>query len=549
MATVDREIYKTDSRVSLARFPVLIAGAVSIALFVGWLLYVFHLFSIYFVIIVPAAAGFLAGFLLRGLIGWSKCRNIAFATFLGLVVGAVTFLSGYHFSMVHQFGPVGPLLIHRIDLLPDYIQFRLQNDVVGDANANPAKPPAKPNSIENTLLFAWEFLTCMIIGAVFARLRAMRAFSPDSDRWMNRESISFGQGAGPMLAEALDHDALEKALPHAPRAREFQKDTHLILEYSSDGSPFDEPVYLTIAEFGPFKLRSMGTNRYYLLRQVELTTKETLQLAPLYPKLSQLLVKHHEELQFAELQSPLESHVPSNTTDVATIEPVEEEYRNQIRTKHYAIMVNLIDLSPLVVMFVGIGLAVLGGWLIPQGKWIVAAIPLLGIGIVVGFWGLYVAGFQPNTMASKWIKRNLVRAVSERPKVWVDLEAEDLTYVSLIPREHFSKIMLTLATDHMLLHLDEANRVLVMEGDSNRYRIPVGAISICEPEVFYMSIDAQKNVPIWTIRLVVRVPEGSRELLLAMSPVKIEWRAARKRELRVKDWCERIFGVHDNLLG
>ena len=62
----------------------------------------------------------------------------------------------------------------------------------------------------------------------------------------------------------------------------------------------------------------------------------------------------------------------------------------------------------------------------------------------------------------------------QRADAWVDPADTEAMYVSIIPREHFSQIKLTMASDLLLLKVDKKGRRLLMEGDSDRYRIPPG---------------------------------------------------------------------------
>jgi hypothetical protein len=541
MGIRDREVYQSDQGIRVGRVPVLFAGGLAAALASAWLLQVVHTHNMYFIVVAPLLAGLLTGGGLLILVAWSKCRNRGLATVLGLVAGLVTFLGYYQFCLVRDSG-MGLQLLTRVDLLPQYIQFRLQNDIVEEVGPNPAKVAPGPRagqSIMNSFLFVFELLCCVFPAALAANQRAGRAFSPASDRWMKKESISFRHGAAAMLQEGLERDALGEVLPNLPPASDVRTDTLLTLEYSSDGSPFDEPIYATIEEYGPFNLKSLGRNRYPVIRQIELTTAETLHLAPLFKGLSQSLAASHEELRGVALQSPAVRRVAANTSDVAIIEPVPEPFQNKVRTKGYAIWVNLIDLIPLLVMAAGGGLAFLGGQWISQGRMLAVAIPTLVVGIVLGVLGMYVAGFQVSLLTNRWIRKRLLQELRLRPDPWIDL-SEETTYMSLIPRENFAVIKLTLSSDLMLCQLRDSQLDFVLEGDSNRYRIPMGAISICEPELFYSAADPQKNIPIWTVRLMVSVPEGSRELLLSVNSVHMEWNANKKREIRAQEWCQRI---------
>src|SRR5262249_56557776 len=119
-------------------------------------------------------------------------------------------------------------------------------------------------------------------------------------------------------------------------------------------------------------------------------------------------------------------------------------------------------------------------------------------------------------------------------------------YVSIIPRESFVKVKLTMASDLLLLKLDERRRLLLMEGDCDRYRIPAGAISVCEPQCFFHPLDAQHQNQLWMVRLVVCVEQGLQELLLSVcatgwSPIT----NARRRSI-AEAMCQRIHRLRRN---
>src|SRR5438552_3178653 len=134
----------------------------------------------------------------------------------------------------------------------------------------------------------------------------------------------------------------------------------------------------------------------------------------------------------------------------------------------------------------------------------------LAVGAAGFAWGFYTAIYCLAVYENRWIERRLRAEVRHRSDVWVDADDPDSTYVSLIPRESFAKVKWTMASDVLLLRLDERRRQVILEGDSDRYRIPAGAISLCEPQCFFHPIDVQRQNELWMVRLMVRVPEGMR---------------------------------------
>ncbi len=241
-------------------------------------------------------------------------------------------------------------------------------------------------------------------------------------------------------------------------------------------------------------------------------------MRPLFPKLSQLLASQHAELTDLPHGVTPAPAVEATVTDVARITPVLEPYRQRVRSKGYALWVNLIGLTTGIYFFGGGGLAALGVWLATE-----KGLPLAWAAVVVGalgfLWGGYVGLYCPSVPENRWINRRLRREIGQRPDTTVDPRDSQARYVSLIPRESFSKIQWTMASDLLLLKIDPRGRRLVLEGDCDRYLIPAGSISLCQPECFFHPIDKQNRNELWMARLMVRVEEGMRELLLSVDHI------------------------------
>ena len=72
-----------------------------------------------------------------------------------------------------------------------------------------------------------------------------------------------------------------------------------------------------------------------------------------------------------------------------------------------------------------------------------------------------------------------------------------------------------MASDVLLLKIDRPQRQILLEGDADRYRIPAAAITICVPQMFFHPVDAEQRNELWMARLLVRVEQGVRELLVS----------------------------------
>jgi hypothetical protein len=279
--------------------------------------------------------------------------------------------------------------------------------------------------------------------------------------------------------------------------------------------------------------------RRTLLRQVKLEVSEVLALRPLFPSLTRLLAAQHAELRDLPLGVAPPAGTEAPTGEVAQVTPVPEPYRQRVRSKGYALGVNLVGLTPGLYFFGGGGLVAGGIWLateksMPLG-W--AAVVAGAVGVV---WGAYTGLYCLCVSENRWIDRRLRREIALRPDPLVDPRDPDSLYVSLIPRESFAKVQLTMSSDLLLMRIDERGRRLVMEGDCDRYRIPGGAIAACEPQCFFHPIDAQHRNELWMIRLMIRVEGGLRELLLSYDTTQYTPKTNARRRRTAEDLCGRI---------
>ena len=353
-------------------------------------------------------------------------------------------------------------------------------------------------------------------------LVARRVYYRELGSWAKREKAFLPADAESVFRDSLEGDRLEDFIASTPPGSDAQTSWRLCLEYAvgATGSLLEHPVYVSLeapTQAGPWHLlRNMGSKR---LRQVKLEIAEVLTLRPLFANLSQQLAVQHEELR-----GPLPSRTPTPNlectgTDIAEIVPVPEPYRQRVRCRGYTVWVNILGLIPGVYFFGGGGL-VAGGVYLAVEK----AMPLGWVAVAAGaagvLWGGYTGLYCLCVPENRWINRRLRQEIGQRPDPLVDGRDPEAMYVTLTPRESFAKIQLTMASDLLLLKIDDSAGLMLMEGDSDRYTIPAGAITLCEPECFFHAIDAQHQNQLWMVRLVVNAEEGPRELLFSVDQTR-----------------------------
>jgi hypothetical protein len=393
----------------------------------------------------------------------------------------------------------------------------------------------------------------MVVGlaAGFSWKRARHAYCSELGQWMQQETALLTPPSSTNLLTphsstnflaALNTDTLPQFVAQTSVSSDLQTANRLILEYAvpETGSPLEFPLYATFEElpvappwYQPRLLRRT------VVRQVELELAEVLALRPFFPKLTRLLESRHAELRDLPADISITPSPLLPVSDVAEITPVPERYRQRVRGKGYALRVNLLGLTPAIYFFGGLGLLAAGVWLLTEGS-----LPPGCAAIVAGApaicWGAYIALFCLSVPENRWIERRLRQEIGQRDERLVDPLDPESIYVSLIPRESFAKIQLTMSSDLLLLKVDKNRRQLLMEGDADRYRIPAGAISVCEPQCFYHPLDQQRRNQLWMVRLMIRVKQGCQELLLSVNHT--HWNpmtSARRRQI-AEDTCRRI---------
>jgi hypothetical protein len=544
----DRNRYRSDQGVSLKGLPLLVAGPVLAAIAAAWALMFLFFQGWYLLMVVPMFGGLLIGAVLYLLVGWTHCRNSWVAGGLGLLAGLIAYLGYYHFCLLQHLPPGNAA---RFDLLPRYIVLRLQTDVTEEVGRAPVdNQPRKPATWMNSFTFLFELAIIAGFPAAIAWRRAWRAYCPELRQWLEQETALFPPCSGEVIKDALENGQLAEFLASNPAGGDPQAACRLILEYvqPADDSPLSYPIYLSIKDL-PAEKRWFWPKqaRRTYLRQVELTTAEVLTLRPVFAKLARLLATQHAALR-DEPATVLPVSIGSTTTDeVATIAPVPEPYRQRVRTSGYALKVNLLGLTPLAFIAGGVGLLFLGGHFVSRNE-IVASLGPFVLGALSCAWGIYTGLYCLCVYENRWIERRLRAEIRQRPHVLVEADAVDAVYVSLIPRENWAKVKLTMSTDLLLMRIDAQRRQVLLEGDCDRYRIPAGAIAACEPQCFFHPIDTQHQNELWMVRLMVDVAEGRRELLLSVSHTAWRPQTNTSRQRIAQETCQKVKALRDSSL-
>lgn len=531
----ERERYVSDMGVMPAGFPMLICGAIGAALGIGFVLSLLFQWGWYFIVLVPMVLALALGGILHLLVAGARCRNHWVAGILGVLAGAMAYLSYFYFDMQPL---LPPPLQNRVELLPEYIIHRMANDVQEDVG-KPKIGQKKPVAFLNWMMFVMELSCFVVIPGTMGWNRARRAYSRDLRRWAHKEEVQTAPFYSENLVAAWQQNELARGLLDAPPIGQPQQSCKFIAEWFNDpdASPLDHPVYASIEDH--YRAWGLQTMRRNVIRQIELTTAEVLSLRASLPKLATKLDVIHPELQIAPAAVVTAPATNNEASQVATVTPVAEPFRQLVRNGAYAWHINLRDIIPVFYFLGGIGLIALGAWLGSKEQ-IVLCVLLVLAGIAGFVWGTYTSQLCISVYGNIWALSRLRTEFAKRPKILVDLDDPDIKFVSLIPRESFVKIKWTMSSDLLLMKIDTDRNEIRMEGDSDQYVIPGGSIADCQPLCMFHPIDAQRQNQLWMVRLVIQRDTGDQELLLSVTPTSWSPHTNKSRERIARETCQQI---------
>gem|GEM_PF-6226253 len=243
----DRAVYSTSGRV---RFFSFVWGACMgsvAALAVSAAMMGLQYIGFYLLIVVPLAAGFVVGGLAMLVVRQAHCRNWLLAGIIGFGMGTLTYLGHYHLDMLSNFGWAN---WHRVDFLPDYMLMRWEVDTIGDVG----KAHGPPNFYMNMVMSAVEWLMMACIAAGMAATAGNKPYAESAHCWMVSKQVKFQAGSGLAAAQALVTRSLSD-LTTALVPLETEEPGYTVAEFWAcppDRNPDgEEPVYLTLTEFGP----------------------------------------------------------------------------------------------------------------------------------------------------------------------------------------------------------------------------------------------------------------------------------------------------------
>ena len=138
---------------------------------------------------------------------------------------------------------------------------------------------------------------------------------------------------------------------------------------------------------------------------------------------------------------------------------------------------------------------------------------LLSIGFLLIIFSALVS---MRDIKNRWLRHVARREIKSRSDRLIDPDTPDTRFVEVVPKSNWSiKNMQENATDVGFLVIDHQNKIMLFEGDNERYRIPSKAIIKCEQDFYSRSTTITKygtryEVRFYFVVVTMKVSEQSR---------------------------------------
>jgi hypothetical protein len=526
-----RVFYRASGGVRLGLFLLWLLPAIATAALMALLLFWLFLNGYYYLIVMPVLVSLPVAGLIRLAVGKGHCRNWLLGGLAGLCAAALLYLGYFYCGMVYHWGPRA---MSRPDLLPAYIKARMKSDVVRDVGGS--KESATRSTGMNWLMFGFDSSIIMLVGVFTGVQRSRKPYCEICKRWMMRHVTSLSPKASAAVLNALQIGSSQElaALCTAPV---YSSVPYLgvgidLCPSVQEGGSRGCPVYISakqvlqspnVAKADPID-QARGK---VLLRTLQATSAEMVALAPRFKMLENITGASAFRPSVTEKPAPAVQH--DLPVEISAVEP---KYAGKVVSRAMIWGGTILTLAPLLTFFAGLGLmlwatTILEGTATPTGKFI--AFGMLGVATVFMIGGLTVGLKNPSFLANRILKKRLRRELALRPKRMVNPDNPDALHVEIVPKANWGKLMLYSASDIGLLLLDQVRREVLFEGDRQRFRVPVDALTYSGLETFVLH---QGHTKITYYYVVLRIESAT---LFWEAPIRLQTGSGLGRKKRKKE--------------
>jgi hypothetical protein len=485
--SVDTELleptrYRPSGKVKWFRFLALSTVSLAVAFGMAWCLHVVFNSGWYIVVVAPVISSLPVLITLAAAVGSGHCRSRLAAGILGCLTAAVLYLGHFHADIISVIGWENA---HRLDILPRYINFRMQTDVHVDVvrgNRNVARGADAVRTVLNWSAFTLEFGMLTGLCVAVAVSLASRAYCEEHRKWYRREEIRCQPGIARPITEALETNTMSELAGQIDPLPGVKLPCCAVkIEYCAAGGSrgiLEEPVYLTVSEHDASQRKWRPSRGLHVAKRWQVNRDALAVFIMSFNGLRRALGGAAYELDSQSISRP------EPARGRAEICPVPPPYGGTILTRGHIFIETLVGLVPTVFALAACA-GLIGYGVYFRGELEIQHFACIGGAVIalLGGWIWYSLNFA-SYLPSIYLHSVARRALKQRPNAWVEADNPDVMYVQVIPRSHWGKIMLENASDVGYLLVEKTRRVILFEGDRERWRIPAEAVISCEIEHF-----------------------------------------------------------------
>lgn len=225
--------------------------------------------------------------------------------------------------------------------------------------------------------------------------------------------------------------------------------------------------------------------------------------------------------------TPAPPPLAANRGKLIEVQAIPAGEARQVLNKASVVMGNVATLSILAVFFASIaGLvgAVYFSNLIDAFRHGAAspltAVPgftLAAVCLVLFIFSAYVGTKNSGVAGNRYYRSRSRKSIALRLDKWVDPDRPadlETHFVGIVPRQNWGKLMMELATDIGFMQIDPRRQEIRFEGDVERYRIPISAITNCQM-VCYFSTSGRSSLEYWAVVVQGNTASGAWEAPIA----------------------------------
>ncbi|MCB9855765.1 MAG: hypothetical protein H6818_08755 [Phycisphaerales bacterium] len=546
-------LYRPSGRIDVLRsIPWLLLLGFGIFFCAAFLTFVFHM-GWYLELAMPIFASMILSVPLVLLISHGRWRNPWLAVVVGVLSALTVYLGQYHLDLVWN---TGLSSITRLDVLPDYIAFRMDTDVSRPSYVPESREYAPTLGMRRYLNwggFGFEIVLMLAFPIAFAWPRAQRPFCESCKQWMRQSKVAYAVDRASDMASMVDAGRWDEIRNLTPTSIQTGKPGALLLaaycgevRMNADGPC---PVYLSVKPTSnagsALGIAYEDTNRS-LIRDRRLSSAEAAELSPLFQELKGAADSDVVRGVEASVRDARKAEAASLRVELDGKRIAIEEIEGESNPRGFVALKGLfLQSMGLLALFGGLVSLIVGfmlAWPIidPASTFVIWegcpavlawSCVVLGVASVAYGWFVTKRGVPPSF--DRFVYQLLCDYIEKRPGRIVEPDAEGVHFVQIIPRANWHKIKPVEKKVAGLLRIDRQRGEILFEGDSRRIRIPIQAVSGCEADAI---TNADGSVQDYVV--IVRANDGTREVELPFSPYADDYR---KADVAKRDAMQALF--------